>query len=68
MDKKTTLMYGSLLHDIGKIIYRSNDHAFARGTHSKLGYNFYLNFQNLKITKCSIVLLIIIIKNLQKLI
>ena len=45
---KTTLMYGSLLHDIGKIIYRSNDHAFARGTHSKLDTNFCLNFQNLK--------------------
>lgn len=43
MDKKTTLMYGSLLHDIGKIIYRSNDHAFARGTHSKLGYNFFIS-------------------------
>ena len=40
MDKKTTLMYGALLHDIGKIIYRSNSHPFARGTHSKLGYQY----------------------------
>ncbi|EGQ0382630.1 type III-A CRISPR-associated protein Cas10/Csm1, partial [Staphylococcus pseudintermedius] len=48
MDKKTTLMYGSLLHDIGKIIYRSNDHAFARGTHSKLGYNFLSQFSEFK--------------------
>lgn len=44
MDKKTALMYGSLLHDIGKIIYRSNDHLFARGTHSKLGHQFLKQF------------------------
>lgn len=44
MDKKTALMYGSLLHDIGKIVYRSNDHLFARGTHSKLGHQFLKQF------------------------
>lgn len=48
MDKKTTLMYGSLLHDIGKIIYRSNDHVFARGTHSKLGHKFLSQFSEFK--------------------
>ena len=41
-------MYGSLLHDIGKIIYRSNDQPYAKGTHSELGYQFYHNFQHLK--------------------
>ena len=41
-------MYGSLLHDIGKIIYRSNDHAFARGTHSKLGHKFLSQFSEFK--------------------
>ena len=40
-------MYGSLLHDIGKIIYRSNDQPYAR-EHSELGYQFYHNFQHLK--------------------
>lgn len=44
MNKKTALMYGSLFHDIGKIVYRSNDHPFARGTHSKLGYQFLKQF------------------------
>ncbi|MDT0740574.1 type III-A CRISPR-associated protein Cas10/Csm1 [Staphylococcus chromogenes] len=44
MDKKTTLMYGALLHDIGKIIYRSNHHSFTKGTHSKLGAQFLKQF------------------------
>lgn len=44
MDNKLTLMYGALLHDIGKVIYRSNAHIFAKGTHSKLGYQFLKQF------------------------
>ncbi|HEH7963184.1 TPA: type III-A CRISPR-associated protein Cas10/Csm1, partial [Staphylococcus pseudintermedius] len=44
MDNKLTLMYGALLHDIGKVIYRSNAHTFAKGTHSKLGYQFLKQF------------------------
>ncbi|EGQ0309670.1 type III-A CRISPR-associated protein Cas10/Csm1 [Staphylococcus pseudintermedius] len=45
MDNKLTLMYGALLHDIGKVIYRSNAHTFAKGTHSKLGYQFLKQFE-----------------------
>lgn len=48
MNKKTLLMYGSLLHDIGKIIYRSNEHPFSKGTHSKLGYEFLSQFSEFK--------------------
>ena len=48
MNKKAILMYGSLLHDIGKIIYRSNDHPFTKGTHSKLGYQFLSQFSEFK--------------------
>lgn len=40
MDKKNELMFGALLHDIGKIIYRSNHPDYSKGTHSKLGYQF----------------------------
>ena len=58
-----------LLHDIGKIIYRSNDHAFARGTHSKLGHKILSQFSEFKDNELiDSVKLIIIIKNLQKLI
>ena len=39
-DDKTILMYGALLHDIGKVVYRGKSE---RGTHSKLGANFLLN-------------------------
>ncbi|PNZ25817.1 type III-A CRISPR-associated protein Cas10/Csm1 [Staphylococcus rostri] len=55
MNKKTTLMYGSLLHDIGKIVYRSNQHSFAKGTHSKLGADFlsqFKKFDNKEILEC----------------
>ena len=48
MNKKNILMYGSLLHDIGKIIYRSGDHTFSRGTHSKLGHQFLSQFSEFK--------------------
>lgn len=48
MNKKTVLMYGSLLHDIGKIIYRSNDQPYAKGTHSELGYQFLSQFSAFK--------------------
>ncbi|QHW35983.1 type III-A CRISPR-associated protein Cas10/Csm1 [Staphylococcus ursi] len=48
MNKKTSLMYGALLHDIGKIIYRSNNHPFAKGTHSKLGRLFLSKFSGFK--------------------
>ncbi len=51
MKKKTLLMYGSLLHDIGKIIYRSNNHPFAKGTHSKLGRLFVSQFSEFKDNK-----------------
>lgn len=37
MTDKTTLYFGALLHDIGKVIYRGFS---ARGTHSKLGSEF----------------------------
>lgn len=43
MNKKMTLMYGALLHDIGKIIYRGQ-HSFNKGTHSKLGTQFLKQF------------------------
>jgi CRISPR-associated protein Csm1 len=34
---KTSLVFGALLHDIGKIVYRGNS---AKGTHSELGAAF----------------------------
>ena len=40
-------MYGSLLHDIGKIIYRSNDHAFARNAF-KVRIQFLSQFSEFK--------------------
>ena len=49
MEKKSILMYGSLLHDIGKIIYRSNNHPFAKGTHSKLGRQFLSQFSEFNV-------------------
>ncbi len=45
MNKKLELMYGSLLHDIGKIVYRSNSVDFAKGTHSKIGSQFLNKFK-----------------------
>ena len=36
MNKKNILMYGSLLHDIGKIIYRSGDHTFSRRSEERV--------------------------------
>ncbi|HLS66091.1 MAG TPA: HD domain-containing protein [Pseudogracilibacillus sp.] len=35
MDNRTTLMYGALLHDIGKIITRSNEGAASHQTAGK---------------------------------
>ncbi|MGV2928384.1 type III-A CRISPR-associated protein Cas10/Csm1 [Macrococcus capreoli] len=52
MNKKLELMYGALLHDIGKIIYRSNSVEFEKGTHSKLGYLYLKQFD--KFNKSSI--------------
>lgn len=55
MNKKASLMYGALLHDIGKIVYRSNDHPFEKGTHSKLGRLFlsqFSGFENKDILDC----------------
>lgn len=37
MDNRTTLLYGALLHDIGKVVYRSS---FGGGTHSEQGVRF----------------------------
>lgn len=37
MDDKTVLYFGSLLHDIGKVVYRGMS---ATGTHSRLGARF----------------------------
>lgn len=37
MDNKTALYFGSLLHDIGKVVYRGIS---AQGTHSRLGAQF----------------------------
>lgn len=37
MDKKTVLYFGSLLHDVGKVVYRGMS---GRGTHSRLGAEF----------------------------
>ena len=34
---RTGLMFGALLHDIGKVLYRGSS---GRGTHSKLGADF----------------------------
>ncbi len=44
MSDKLNLMYGSLLHDVGKIIYRGNSARFGKGTHSKLGYEYLKEF------------------------
>lgn len=49
MSEKLEVMYGSLLHDIGKIIYRSNNVDFSKGTHSKLGYEYLKRFQQFNI-------------------
>lgn len=40
VDVKTTLYFGALLHDIGKVVYRGSSQ---RGTHSKLGADFIAN-------------------------
>ncbi|MDT2808913.1 type III-A CRISPR-associated protein Cas10/Csm1 [Enterococcus asini] len=48
MEKRLELMVGSLLHDIGKIIYRCNDPHFSRGTHSKLGWEYLSQFSEFK--------------------
>ncbi|MGM0216492.1 type III-A CRISPR-associated protein Cas10/Csm1 [Enterococcus sp. AZ109] len=45
MDEKLELMYGSLLHDIGKIIYRSNSNEFVMDTHSKLGWEYLSHYK-----------------------
>lgn len=45
MEKRLELMVGSLLHDIGKIIYRANDPQFGKGTHSKLGWEYLSQFE-----------------------
>ncbi len=37
MADRTALMFGALLHDIGKVVYRGSSE---RGTHSKLGADF----------------------------
>lgn len=37
MDDKTVLYFGSLLHDVGKVVYRGMS---VRGTHSRLGAQF----------------------------
>lgn len=39
-DKKIGLMYGSLLHDIGKVLYRCNDGEITSTKHSKMGYEY----------------------------
>lgn len=46
LNDKLQLKYGSLLHDIGKIIYRSNAKEFTKGTHSKLGWDYLKHFEN----------------------
>lgn len=48
MVSKLEVMYGSLLHDIGKIIYRSNSREFSKGTHSKLGWEYLQQFEEFK--------------------
>lgn len=48
MDKKIELMYGSLLHDIGKVIYRAKTNDFSKGTHSKLGWEYLSQFDEFK--------------------
>lgn len=45
MDKKLALMFGSLLHDIGKIIYRCHNNEFSKGTHSALGWQYLTEFK-----------------------
>ncbi|AYU54482.1 type III-A CRISPR-associated protein Cas10/Csm1 [Staphylococcus debuckii] len=45
MSRKLDLQYGSLLHDIGKIIYRSNSNEFEKGTHSKMGWEYLKKFE-----------------------
>ncbi|MFP3770531.1 type III-A CRISPR-associated protein Cas10/Csm1 [Enterococcus faecium] len=48
MEEKLELMYGSLLHDIGKIVYRSKSNEFTKGTHSKLGWDYLSQFEEFK--------------------
>lgn len=48
VNRKLALQYGSLLHDIGKVIYRSNANEFEKGTHSKLGWEYLNNFEEFK--------------------
>ena len=40
MDKRTSLFFGALLHDIGKVVFRGISE---KGTHSQLGANFIKN-------------------------
>lgn len=44
--KKLEIWYGSLLHDIGKIIYRSQ-HEFSKGSHSDFGAEYLKRFPKL---------------------
>ncbi|GAB2022500.1 hypothetical protein RyT2_15740 [Pseudolactococcus yaeyamensis] len=46
--EKINLIYGSLLHDIGKIVYRGTSE---RTKHSKLGADFIKSFEQFRITE-----------------
>ena len=48
MEKKLELLYGSLLHDIGKIVYRSNDPKYKKANHSVMGWDYLKRFDTFK--------------------
>ena len=46
-DERIKLIIGSLLHDVGKIIYRTSD----RRTHAESGYHFLKEETNIEDTE-----------------
>jgi len=45
-DEKVKLLFGSFMHDIGKIIYRANLPEYPRATHSVLGWEYLKKTRN----------------------